>query len=341
MKKDIYIITNDINDKIYVGQSVNTKERFSKHISDAIHNRDNMLIHKAIRKYGKEHFTCAILEHRIENYNEREQYWIQRLNTLQPNGYNIAIGGAGIGAGIESPMASIKSEDVLFQIRTQLRDTNTPMEKIAKTFGVGLDTITGINTGKYYKDSNVEYPIRESRIWSKDICKQLVYALRYELDKSLIEIAKEYNIDYSQLSKFNNGQTHYMAWVQYPIRISKEIKVEEVVEKIIDDLLNSQLSQKEIAKRYNVSAMTVSNINTGKRHEREDLIYPLRNWNNNGIFTCLSPDLVQVIRNDLKFTKISMNKIGEKYEVPSRTVAGINNGAIKKYRDENIKYPIR
>jgi group I intron endonuclease len=92
MKKDIYIITNDINDKIYVGQSVNTKERFSKHISDAIHNRDNMLIHKAIRKYGKEHFTYAILEHQIENYDEREQSWIQRLNTLQPNGYNIAIG---------------------------------------------------------------------------------------------------------------------------------------------------------------------------------------------------------------------------------------------------------
>ena len=82
MKKDIYIITNDINNKIYVGQSVNTKERFSKHISDAIHNRDNMLIHKAIRKYGKEHFTCAILEHQIENYDQREQYWIQRLNTL-------------------------------------------------------------------------------------------------------------------------------------------------------------------------------------------------------------------------------------------------------------------
>ena len=54
MKKDIYIITNDINDKIYVGQSVNTKERFSKHISDAIHDRDNMLIHKAVREYGKE-----------------------------------------------------------------------------------------------------------------------------------------------------------------------------------------------------------------------------------------------------------------------------------------------
>src|SRR5574344_923442 len=208
-----------------------------------------MLIHKAVRKYGKEHFTYAILEHQIENYDEREQYWIQRLNTLQPNGYNIALGGVGVGAGIENPLASIKSEDVLLQIRTQLRDTKVSMEKIAETFGVGPDTITGINTGKYYKDSNVEYPIRESRIWSKDKCKQLVYALRYELDKSLAEIAKEYNIDYSRLFKLNNGQTHRMDWVQYPIRVSKEIRIEGVIEKIIDDWLNSQLSQKEIAKR--------------------------------------------------------------------------------------------
>lgn len=341
MKKDIYMITNDINDKIYVGQSVNTAERFSKHISDAINNRDNMIIHKAIRKYGKEHFSYSILEHQIENYDEREQYWINRLNTLQPNGYNINIGGKGAGSGINHPSASIKSEDILYQIQVELRDKTISMEKIAEKFGVGLDTITGINAGKYYRDDLIKYPIRESRVWSKEKCKQLVYALKYELDKTMEDIAQEYQIDKSQLSEFNNGKTHFMDWVTYPIRISKEVKVDSVVNDIIYDLINTSITQKEIAKKYNVSAMTVSNINTGTRHKQDELDYPLRKGGKNGGFTCLSPDIVQAIREELKNTKLSMNKIGEKYEVPSRTVAGINNGSIKKYRDENIKYPIR
>lgn len=341
MKKDIYIIINDINNKIYVGQSVNTQERFSKHISDAIHKRDNMIIHKAIRKYGKEHFSYSILERQIENYDEREQYWITKLNTIQPNGYNINMGGKGVGAGIFHPSSMIKSEEVLYQIRTELRDKTIPLERIAKDFNLCLDTISGINTGRYYRDESIEYPIRESRIWSKEKCKQLAYALKYELEKSLEDIAKEYQVDYSQLSKFNNGYTHRVEWLTYPIRTSKEIKVENIAEDVIYDLLNTSISQKEIAKKYNISAMTVSNINTGIRHKKSELNYPLRKGKNTGGFTCLSPDMVAAIRKELLNTKISMNQIGQKYDIPSRTVAGINNGSIKKYRDENIKYPIR
>ena len=137
MKKDIYIIKNDINDKIYVGQSVNAFDRFSKHISDALHEKDNMLIHKAIKKYGKEHFTCVILESQIENYDEREQYWIKKLDTLTPNGYNIAIGGQGTGSGINSTCSSIKSEDVLNQIREKLKEDTKNPKYIKTVWGVG------------------------------------------------------------------------------------------------------------------------------------------------------------------------------------------------------------
>lgn len=342
MKKDIYIIKNDINDKIYVGQSVNAFDRFSKHISEALHGKDNMLIHKAIKKYGREHFTCVILESQIENYDEREQYWIKKLDTLTPNGYNIAIGGQGTGNGINSVNSLIKSEDVLNQIREKLKEDTMSMAKIAEMFNVTQAVITGINTGTYYFDSEIQYPIRESKKYSEEKCKQLVYSLRYELDKSIAQIAQEYQIDYSQLLEINQGKIHRMEWIKdYPIRKSKEVRVIEVVDNIIDDLLNSTLKQKEIAAKYNVSAMTVSYINTGKKHRRENLNYPLRGQQVKGGFTCLSPDLVQTIRKELAETNRSMNLIGEEYEVPPRTVAGINDGSIKKYRDNNLEYPIR
>lgn len=58
-KKAIYKITNDINDKIYIGQSNNPNRRFEEHCK---YSRDNTLIHKAIHKYGREHFKMTVLE---------------------------------------------------------------------------------------------------------------------------------------------------------------------------------------------------------------------------------------------------------------------------------------
>lgn len=45
IKKDIYIIKNDINDKVYIGQSVNSQERFRSHCKP---NKDHSLIDYAI-----------------------------------------------------------------------------------------------------------------------------------------------------------------------------------------------------------------------------------------------------------------------------------------------------
>lgn len=90
MEKYIYIITNDINSKVYIGQSNDPKYRFNQHCRP---NSDNSLIDLAIQKYGKEHFTMSILEGPIKNYNEREKYYILKYNSLRPNGYNILEGG--------------------------------------------------------------------------------------------------------------------------------------------------------------------------------------------------------------------------------------------------------
>ena len=54
MKKAIYKITNKINKKSYIGQSVNPILRFEQH---NYKNDSNSLIHKALKKYGREHFS--------------------------------------------------------------------------------------------------------------------------------------------------------------------------------------------------------------------------------------------------------------------------------------------
>ena len=93
----IYKIENKINGKIYIGQSINITERWYQHKYDAVREERlayNSIIHKAFRKYGIENFSFEILEEcPSEDLDEKERYWIQELNTIQPNGYNIMPGG--------------------------------------------------------------------------------------------------------------------------------------------------------------------------------------------------------------------------------------------------------
>ena len=340
MKKDIYIITNDINDKVYIGQSVNANNRFLQHKSEAILQSNNMLIHKAMRKYGIEHFSCTILEEQIDNYDERECYWIEKYQSVQPNGYNICIGGKGTGAGIFHASAKIKDIDTLMNIYDLIKNTNITFSIIANQFNISEAQISGINNGIYYYNNEFIYPLRPKK-YSDEKVKQLTYALKYELDKTLKDIAKEYEIDASQLSEINTGKIYYREYINYPIRQSKEYQMSLIVPNIIKDLQNNLLSQKEIAIKYNISQMTVSNINLGIHWHNDKYTYPIRINSQNTKTKIISPDLLHAIINELKSSKLSMSAIGKKYEINPRIIRGINIGGIKKDRLDNIIYPIR
>lgn len=93
----IYKITNNINGKIYIGQSINIQQRWSQHKWE--YKKEgrleyNSILHKAFRKYGIENFSFEIVEKCSPDLlDKKEKYWISLMNTLQPNGYNIMEGG--------------------------------------------------------------------------------------------------------------------------------------------------------------------------------------------------------------------------------------------------------
>ena len=93
----IYVITNDINGKQYVGKTTDTLQgRFSDHCKDSVleHCKGRPLYY-AMNKYGKEHFHISQLEEcDLDILPQREQYWIEKLNTYN-NGYNATRGGEG------------------------------------------------------------------------------------------------------------------------------------------------------------------------------------------------------------------------------------------------------
>lgn len=91
----VYVITNKSNGKQYVGQTKHTlKRRMQWHIKDAKKGVKKFLS-DAIREYGVENFDIQIIEENISpSYiDECERFWIKKLNTLEPFGYNTNTGG--------------------------------------------------------------------------------------------------------------------------------------------------------------------------------------------------------------------------------------------------------
>lgn len=94
----VYKVTNKINDKEYVGQTVGSlTERKRKHINDVLNKRGNMYFHRAIRKYGLENFIWETIHEcvGIDDLNKWEIYYIKYYNTFN-NGYNLTKGGGGM-----------------------------------------------------------------------------------------------------------------------------------------------------------------------------------------------------------------------------------------------------
>ena len=90
----IYCYTNKINGKQYVGQTKNGLKRRAG-TNGIEYVESGSYFGNAITKYGWDNFVPEILEEglTLDEANEREEYWIAELNTLAPNGYNLAKGG--------------------------------------------------------------------------------------------------------------------------------------------------------------------------------------------------------------------------------------------------------
>ena len=91
MKSGIYIITNIVNNKKYIGSSLDYKQRIRQHKYSLRNNTHyNNHLQSSFNKYGEENFKFELLE-LCSNLIERETYHIYNNNVLNPLfGYNKA-----------------------------------------------------------------------------------------------------------------------------------------------------------------------------------------------------------------------------------------------------------
>lgn len=95
----VYLATNTVNGMQYVGltRRSNLQQRVSEHFAKARNTKKGSYktLANAIRLYGENAFDFKILDrlNDLKGLSRAERYWIQKLNTRYPNGYNVKKGG--------------------------------------------------------------------------------------------------------------------------------------------------------------------------------------------------------------------------------------------------------
>lgn len=217
----IYKITNLINQKIYIGQSINIQERWTEHIREsnvseeiweANKRKEQTHLHRAIRKYGSNNFSFEIIEECTEaELNNRERYWIAHYNTFNsPNGYNMTAGGDGLRGrtGELSTNHKLNLQEVMF-IKEKLRERWTAQQIQEYVPAASDGMISSINYGKTWRTQEEKYPISINnghRKWSDEEAMEI--KIKYANGTSIHELSVEYEAAADTISRLVNGKTY-------------------------------------------------------------------------------------------------------------------------------------
>lgn len=206
----IYKVTNLINNKVYIGQSVHIETRWKSHQNDynnINYSGYNTMFYNAIRKYGINNFKFEIIEEcNLNELNEKETYWIKYYNSYigfqNCNGYNMTLGGDNFAFG-NGTLAKEQVEE----IKQLLLTTDISQVELGKRYGVSAMTISDINRGITWTDESLNYPlrvtnIRKNRFDKLTLSKEELYNLLLKNNGNFTLTAKQLNVTTTTLYKW-------------------------------------------------------------------------------------------------------------------------------------------
>lgn len=200
MKGKIYKITNKINGKVYIGQTVKSlKERFQRHCQSTS-SKDkyhlNMVIKKAIKKYGKENFTIELIEEvETTRLDEREVYWISFYDSYN-NGYNCTLGGQN-GATRKCALSWDKENEVI-----EAKYLGFSISEIGKAYNIDGTTVCNI-----FKRHNLKMP---SKMNLEDRINKEAFIQFLSTNPTCKEVENKFKI--CRCSVFNYLRKHHIEY---------------------------------------------------------------------------------------------------------------------------------
>lgn len=315
----IYKIENLVNGKVYIGQSVDIKARWSCHKSEFNKNiHSGVHFQRAWNKYGASNFKLTIIEECEEPLlNEKEIFYIELYQSNNPEyGYNCESGGR------------------------EGKKINEELKKyLSKKIREYFDKTEIVPTAKLKKEEVI-----------------MIKKLLFDGEMTLKEIADMFNINSTNVVKIRDGKTYTKIKTPYDNMIlgkiskkgekyGKKLTKEQVVE-IKKLLTEGNYTQVEIANMYNVKRKVIVDIKTLKKwinvgKEYNELLKNMdyKNGSNN-YNSLINEQIVRDIKEKL-FNKISATDIANEYNISIGLVQDIKKGRAWKHvittYDEEIK----
>ncbi len=134
----LYLITNEVNNKVYIGQALNVSKWWNDHRKAVKSNKPTKIIHHAIIKYGLENFKFEVIAscRSQDDANVIETELVKQYDSFIANdrGYNATLGG----------MNAPKTEEWKRKVSEKLMSHEVSQE--------ARDKISKGNTGKVRTD---------------------------------------------------------------------------------------------------------------------------------------------------------------------------------------------
>lgn len=338
----IYMYTNKINGKQYIGQTTRTlKKRHWQHMS-----QNKCYFDRAIKKYGADNFELTILEDNVFDeriLNERETYYIDKFDTFN-NGYNMNRGG--------DNKTSFNKND-RDNIADLIQNTNMSFKEIGECTGYSIWTISDINNGKTMPQENEVYPLRvrrSSECFSLDDIETVVELLsttQFSFDK----IAELTDTNFYFVADINRGKRSFLKHTDYTFPIRNDHThckmTQELAESIVKLLKQDDLSAGQIGELFNIPPYTVGQINRGKHLicKSMNISFPIRqkqyrnktNYSSRKINDNQLLEIIDLLLN----TPLSTEEIARRYDVDKSAIDRINRGVVFKPITNQYKLPIR
>lgn len=250
-KIGIYMIRNKINNKVYIGQSVNIIKRWSVHKTYPFNKKNEKKnkrayyshLYNSIRKYGLENFEFIILEECSRDLlNEKELYYIKKFNSTDFNfGYN------NTDIINDKSISSKLSNKKLYELIEDFKKFELNISQLAEKYNVSESTIKAINRGESLRLDNLEYPIRDNKLFrevnkKKNEIKNKTYKKCLICNKKFLKTSKP--------KKYCSTRC----------RSESQIKFKRPEEIDIFNLLNEGHSFDSLGKIYGVTGNTIRKL---------------------------------------------------------------------------------
>ena len=213
----IYKITNKVNGKVYIGQTINInwKLRIKQHFDSAerVWGIDAQnLIHRAIRKYGRDNFEYILLEDTRDKdkLDELEKYYIHKYKSADPKyGYNISYGGnsPSKSKAIREKISKAEtgSKNHMYGTKGKYNHTSKPLKclddgkifysvtEAAEYYGIDFSYIASVCRGKRSAAHGKHFIYIDKNRYNEFKPKKLAYKPKRMHQVTLVNTGKNYN----------------------------------------------------------------------------------------------------------------------------------------------------